>query len=164
MNKQRGFTLVETMLYLTIMTVVLGAVSSYIYGMMRAELRHRETSQLFQDADRVQRLITQDIQKAWRVLDPPILSTSSTLVLEQKDGTTVQYEFVSSGIWRSESALAPERITSPETVVREFSALFTATSSSLGLVNVTTTFRKGAMFANTTQTEYTLQSTAALRQ
>ncbi len=165
MNSQKGFTLVETMLYLAIMTVVLGAVSSYIYSMLRAEFRHQETSQLFQDADRVQRLLTYDIRVAKRVLYPTLFSTSTSLLLEREDGTIVAYEFVSSGVWRSEDTIAPERITSPETLVSSFTVLHVGTSSSPGVVDVSTSFIRGMTLSGSANNYlYTIRSAAAVGQ
>lgn len=165
MNNQQGFTLVETLLYLAMMTVVLGAVSAYIYSMLRAEFRHQETSQLFQDADRVHRLLTYDIRVAQRVLNPALFSTSSTLSLEREDGTRVVYEFVSSGLWRSEDTDAPERVTTPETLVRSFTVLHTGTTSSPGMVDVTTTFHRGTTLSNSADTSvYSMRSAALIQQ
>lgn len=164
MNKHKGFTLVETMLYLAIMSVLLGAVSSYVYVMVRAEFRHREASLLFQDADRLHRLLVNDIRVASGVLHPTFFSTSSTLTLQHTASTTITYEFASSGIWRSGTNLSPERITSAETTVREFSTQYTATSSSRGVVGFTASFLRRDMLSNDNQQSlYTIKSAVALR-
>lgn len=164
MNKQKGFTLIETMLYLAIMTVLLGAVSSYIYIMVRAEFRHRESSLLFQDADRVERLLRRDIQQVSGVILPTLFSTSSTLILLQNASTTITYTFASSAIWRSGTNLQPERITSPETTVSEFVALYSATSSSSGIIGYTVSFLRRDILSNVDHPPlYTIKSAVSLR-
>ncbi len=87
LQKTKGFTLIETIIYIFIFSILVTALASFV-GTMQASKKHSQLILEVNDqGSRISRLITSTIHNATAINSPTISSTSTILSLEMASST-----------------------------------------------------------------------------
>jgi Tfp pilus assembly protein PilW len=119
-NKNSGFTLVELLLYITIASVIVGVVSSFLMMILSSQVKNQAVAEVEQNGRRATRLIAQAIRNSTNINSPAIsAATSSSLSLQMADASKNPTIFNTSNgyIFITEGTSTTLNITSPRTVV-----------------------------------------------
>jgi type II secretory pathway pseudopilin PulG len=95
-NFSRGFTIIELLIYMGILTVVLGALTSVYGAVLDSGLENRAVSATQQNGRYITNRLTYDIQRASSITSPSLGSSDSTLQL-MINGSLVTYQLNANG-------------------------------------------------------------------
>lgn len=84
---KKGFSLVETLLYIAIVSTIIIALTSFLSVNQNTASRNQTVNEVEQQGAQVMQLITQTIRNATSVTTPIVGTPSSTLTLVVADGT-----------------------------------------------------------------------------
>lgn len=87
MNKNRGFTLVELLLYLGIVIIIIPAITGLVFVMLEARVKARAMNEINYQGDRVVRIINQAIRNSENVINPSKQNFSNNLSLQVADAS-----------------------------------------------------------------------------
>lgn len=133
----QGFTLIELMVYLGILSIISVVLSLSFISLTRGRAQNESRTEVQSNARFAMDKITQDIQAASSVsLGSGGVSTSSALVLTEPIGT-VQYSVSNGQLQRTVNSGAPDIITS--TLVTANTLTFTRADNYNTVLNATTT-------------------------
>lgn len=98
MNNSKGFTLVEILLYISILTILIAATMSFIFLVMFNNAKYKATIEVNDQADIVLSKITQSIREASDITIPEYRNESTELIILSHD-TSINpiHYFVESG-------------------------------------------------------------------
>lgn len=85
-TKQKGFTLLELILYITLATILLSAVSVLFSTVVFDQGKHRAIRETDENAARALRTLTEIVRNADSIDSPVASASDSTLSLTTKDG------------------------------------------------------------------------------
>lgn len=94
-SSKKGFTLIETILYVALATVILYGISSLYAVMIVMHAKHRAMTDVSLASEHALLLITQTIRDARTVTAPEIGQASTELSLEMHDGAPYPTETIS---------------------------------------------------------------------
>lgn len=84
-RSQKGFTLVEMVLYVAICSILLATISVFLSFLLEARVRSQAITEVNQQGFQVMSLITQTIRNGRSIEVPAISTSSSSLFLTTKD-------------------------------------------------------------------------------
>lgn len=93
----RGFTLVETLLYVSIVSVMLLVMSAFLFLILQSRTKFQTISEVDQNGIQVMQIISQTIRNAKQINIPAQGATGATLSLEVENAEKTPTVFNSSG-------------------------------------------------------------------
>lgn len=102
-------TLVEIILYTTLLSITLTVVTNFLYQLSNFKINHQINSDLLQNSTLVFNKITQDIKKADSVTIPEDENFRDTLVLETESGQII-YSVNNNILRRNDVAVTDSRV------------------------------------------------------
>ena len=163
---KKGFTLVEVLLYLAILSIVVLAFSSFLFLSYTSRIRASVISEVEQQGDQTMTLITQNIRNAANVSSPLSGSTSNSLTLTQYTAgvSPTVFDQLGNTMRITEGAGSAINITSNRVNVTNFSFQNLSRPSTPGNIQIKFTLTY-ASSSNRNEYSYskTFISTASLR-
>lgn len=86
LNKKLGLTLIEILIYVTLLTTVLGLITNFLYQVANFRVNSQIESSLFQNSSLVINKITRDVEAAQAITTPTDENFVNTLVLTKETG------------------------------------------------------------------------------
>ncbi len=83
-----GFTLIETLLYIALLGLILGSVSTFMVWVLKVNVKVRAMEEVISNAERAKDVIVQETRQAVSLYTPT--TTSSQLSLESQVNTPAQ--------------------------------------------------------------------------
>lgn len=107
--KERGFTLLETLLFIAVSSVILLIVAGFLALLLTAQTKQRLTAEVDESGIRALRLIGQGVQESSALQTPSIGSSETTLVLTRRDAnlSPTTLDISSSTLRLTEGAALP---------------------------------------------------------
>ena len=138
---KKGFTLIEMLLYLSILSVVILALSSFMFLSYTSRVKASVIAEVEQQGSQTMNLITQNIRNAATITAPAAGSAGSSLTLTEYTGAVSPTVFNQSGnILRiTEGATAAVNITSNRVVVSGLNFQNLSRSGTPGNIKITFT-------------------------
>lgn len=90
--KSAGFTLVETLLYFALVSVLLLSVTSLFVTMLETKLAANSLSQVERDSQFIQSRLAYDIRRADSIIEPATAGSSSATLRLRINGQDVSYQ------------------------------------------------------------------------
>jgi len=84
--KKKGLTIIEILIYATLLSIILGFITNFLYQVNNFRINNQIDSDLFQNNLLIMNKLSQDIKKAQEVTTPADENFTSTLVLETEEG------------------------------------------------------------------------------
>jgi type II secretory pathway pseudopilin PulG len=84
-TKKKGFTLLEVLLYVAILSTILVTITSFLFAMLQFNVRGNVTTEVEQQGVQVMQLITQSVRSSEGINSPLLGTTSNTLSLVTDD-------------------------------------------------------------------------------
>ena len=162
LKAQPGFTLIETILYTLIVTIVLSSFLLIIQATLRTQKKFKTHALLHENIRFTLQKIESRTHSATAVTFPTAGSTSTRLVLSMNDATKnpTTFEFINGQILFSEGVASSTSLLTGETTIRDFVITHVATTppSIRMTLNAQTTNDTNVQTASTT-----IQETISLR-
>lgn len=120
LSGQKGFTLVELLLYVAISTVIILSVVGLIQVVLEARVKHQTVSEVEQQGQQAAQLIGQNLRNSGKVCSPALGASGTTLSVDPTGTacTTVNVFDISSGALRiKEGAAAAVNLTNTKVTV-----------------------------------------------
>jgi Tfp pilus assembly protein PilW len=96
---QRGYTLVEVLLYISITVILLGVLSLFLITFLEARVKNQTISEVDSQGVQVMQIITQSIRNAQSINSPNTGNDGGSISLESADTDIDPIEFyLSSGV------------------------------------------------------------------
>ena len=165
-RQQRGFTLIEMLLYIAILAIVAVTISSFIFMVYTSRIKTSTISEVEQQGEQTMSLITQNIRNSSSITSPVAGVSASSLTLVEYNGTLSPTVLNQSGnvIQIKEGAGAVVALCSNRVVVSGLSFQNISNSGSHGMVRIQFTLTH---INSSNRNEYTYSktftSTASLR-
>ena len=122
--KQKGFTLVELLLYMGIFTILLAVTLQMFSSIFDVQLESQATSSVAQDSKYIMGRITHDLNRAQSISVPSAYSTSSATLTLVINGQTYTYSLSGEDLLLENITTGTtDRINSSETTVSDVSYL-----------------------------------------
>jgi len=121
-EKQRGFSLLELLIYIGILSLMSVILAGAFVSLTRGRAQSTARSEVESNARFVLERITQDVSAASSVTTP-VLGTASSALLLTGSGSTISYDVVAGVLRRIVNGGSAERLTGTSVVVD--SSLFT---------------------------------------
>ncbi len=167
-TKERGFTLLELLLYIAVSSVVLGVVASFYSTLITARIKHQTITEVEQQGEQALRLITQALRNAESITSPGGGSSGDTLVLDMYDSVDDPTTFdLSSGSMRAcrGSGCTATAITGSTVTVSGVTFQNLSRASTPGVVRITFTLNRSTTSGrNEYDYSKTFYASASLRQ
>ena len=112
-TSQQGYTLVELLLYITLLGAMLGAVSLFVVQLLSARVKSETIAEVEQQGSRVMHLISQTIRNAQAITSPTTGSNAASATIDVvtvADDPTV-FDLAGGAIRITEGAGAPVALT-----------------------------------------------------
>jgi type II secretory pathway pseudopilin PulG len=135
---KKGFTLVETLLYLAILSLVVIALSSFMFLSYTSRIKSAVIAEVEQQGSQTMNLISQTIRNSAAISQPSSGSSASSLNLTQYNGTlspTIFSQFGST-LQITEGASSAVGITSNRVVVSNLSFQNLSRPNTPGIIQV----------------------------
>lgn len=133
-KRKRGFTLLEVIVYVGVMSVIGGTVTALILQVYRFQTIVQDRAQLNEDI----RILFKSIRDDMYLGDTMQVDGDKLIILSTFNSpATVTYSWQGSQVYRKENAGADVAITNQGTNVRDFGLEDISTPSSAGVVRVT---------------------------
>ena len=155
-NKNTGFTLIETLVYIAIFSIFIGSLISFLNLMTTSRINNQITLEVNNQGNELIRTITQSIRNSDSINSPNAGATSATLDLSTSTGSTNPTVFSESGgvLYMTEGVGDPIALTNGKVSISNviFSNLsrpgtsgtiqvrFTLSNSNSGSINKTVNF------------------------
>lgn len=81
-NNQKGFTLIEILLYIGLAALLLASISAFFSLIIRSRVKSQTVSEVEQQGTQIMQIITQTIRSAENINSPSAGSSSSSLSLD----------------------------------------------------------------------------------
>lgn len=91
MQKQKGFTLVELLIYMGLLSILVGILSTIFVSIIDVQLNSRATSNVEQDGRFILARLTHDIQSASSIVSPNAAGGSGNSLQIHVDSTNYTY-------------------------------------------------------------------------
>ncbi|MEI6228437.1 MAG: prepilin-type N-terminal cleavage/methylation domain-containing protein [Candidatus Saccharibacteria bacterium] len=120
---KKGFTLIETLLYMAILSVVIVALSSFLFLSYTSRVKASVIAEVEQQGSQTLNLITQNIRNSASITAPALGNSGASLTLTEYAGANSPTVFDQSGntMRITEGASAAVNITSNRVVVSNLS-------------------------------------------
>ena len=102
-NNQRGFTLVELLLYTVIAAGLLLSITTLISLLIQSRVKNQTMSTVEQQGTQVLQIISQEIRNAKLVSSPTLGNTTSNLQLQNQNNESIIISLSSSTLYYSKS-------------------------------------------------------------
>lgn len=110
MKKQKsGLTLIEILIYTTLLTIVLGLITNFLYQVINFKVLNQMDSDLFQNSSLIMGKIGQDVRKTQEITNPSDDNFVNTLVLQTEAGQ-ITYLVDEGVLKRNNVGLTDERV------------------------------------------------------
>lgn len=164
-NKNKGFTLVELLVYVSTSGVVILIVMSVLFMLMQSRSKSSAISEVEQQGNFVMDTIIQSVRNAEVINSPAQGSNSASLDLDVVDGLAdpTIYDLAGGKIRISEGAIAPVDLTSSELTITNLNFQNLSRDNTAGSVRISFTITKEANGRGSYFYEKTFYSSASLR-
>lgn len=141
MIKQKGFTLIEALIYFGILAILLLAVGVILFQVLLSKSKAETIQEVSQNARAITERISDRVRNAQSISSPSIGQTASTLTLAMTDSSKNPTVFdVSSGLMRiKEGAATAQGITSGQVKVTSISFTNVSYTGTAGSVRIAIT-------------------------
>lgn len=138
LGARSGFTLIEVLLYVAIVSIIFGSIMSLFDATFRSRIRNEIIAEVERGGNSVMNVIIQHIRNAQSVIAPAASSTASSLTLAMPDTNISPVVFQLSGgrIEMSERGFATTTLTSTRLVASGLSFTNLSRSTTPGAVRV----------------------------
>ena len=138
---QKGFTLIELVLYIALASIVLGALSSLYFSMTTARIKNTSITEVEEQGQQIMLAITQAVRNASSITSPAIGGTAASLSIQTYTSTANPTVFsLSSGVFRvQEGAGAVTALHSTRVTVSNVEFRNVARSNTDGIIRVSFT-------------------------
>lgn len=135
---KKGFTLVEILLYLAVLSIIVFALSSFLFLAYTSRVRATVIAEVEQQGSQTMSIITQNIRNAVSITAPASGSTAASLTLTEYTGANSPTVFDQSGdtLRITEGVAAAVNITSNRVVVSNLSFQNLSRPSTPGVVQI----------------------------
>ena len=134
----KGFSLLETLLYLSLLTILTGGLLSFMFTMVQTNIKVKTISTVDNEADHALKLMTQYIRNAQLVNMPVVNGGSDTLSLNVFDtpNSPAVFSLVDGAIVLSEGGNGVVALTSPALKITNLSFVNLATPNSKSSIKI----------------------------
>ncbi|MBN2016049.1 prepilin-type N-terminal cleavage/methylation domain-containing protein [Candidatus Dojkabacteria bacterium] len=140
-KSQEAFSLIELLLYIAIVSVVLGVISTFLITLLQARVKNQTISEVEQQGVQVMQVITQTIRNSEDINSPSAGSSAAALSLDvveaAKDPTT--FDLSNDTVRVTEGAGSAIDLTNSKVVVTDLTFENLTRSGTPGVVRVTFT-------------------------
>lgn len=138
---KKGFTLIEMILYLAVLSIVLLAFSAFIFMSYTSRIKSTVVAEVEQQGNQTMNIITNNIRGAVSITSPASGSSAASLTLAEYVGANSPTTFALSGntITMTEGANPAVSITSNRVVASSLSFQNLSRASTPGIVRVSFT-------------------------
>lgn len=160
-KKMVGFTLVEILVYIAVLSIVILAISSFLLWSIQSNNKAKVMRETLDNARRAMEIMTYEIKGA-KSISPT--STATYLSLEKKDGSYIDVYLDETTLYRKEESKDPIALTSNKVEVNnlEFTYIATATTTPSVQISLTVNYKNPANRPEY-QAAVNLKSTTSLR-
>jgi len=118
-QSERGFTLVEVLLYLAISSIILGIISFFVFMMLETRVKNQTILEVEQQGLFVMQTISRTIRNAESINSPSVGASADSLslsVFDALDNPTI-FDVAGGSIRVKEGVAVPIALTSPRVVI-----------------------------------------------
>ncbi len=135
---KKGFTFIELLVYIAIITVLLTMIISLYFALARSRQKQQSTMEVEQQGYAAMSILTQTIRNAQTVSTPSPTASSSSLALVTYTASTspTVFRLTASSLEITEGSSTPVWLTSPQVVVSNLLFLNLAASTTEGSVRI----------------------------
>lgn len=135
---KKGFTLVEVLLYVCIMSVMMLVLSAFLFFILQSNVKSQTISELEIDGDRAMQIMLQTIRNASSVSTPTFGNSGTSLTLVVSDGakSPTIFSLVGGAVMIKEGTGAQVPLTSSRVIVSGLNFVNTAQNSTTGSIKV----------------------------
>jgi len=132
-SKNKGFTLVELVLYIGLLSILIMIMSQMFIAIMKVKLESSSTSAVQKDGTYITTRLAYDIRRADQILSPLVGSSDSSLLLDVVDGAEHRtYTFASSsGTLTISDGISTETLHGGDSQVTQFRVTRVGNSSTV---------------------------------
>lgn len=138
-NKQKqgkkAFTLIELMLYISILAVILGAIGSLFWLSLQARVKNQTISEVEQQGEQVMDVILQTVRNADTIVSPTPGNSQATLTV-QKSGVSTVFALDTGKMTIVEGATAPVLLSTPKVEISDLTFTNMAEAGTNGIIRV----------------------------
>jgi prepilin-type N-terminal cleavage/methylation domain-containing protein len=102
----KGFTLIEVLLYISLVGVIVLSMSAFVYAMRQSQNKTNTITEVEQQGVQVMQTITQTVRNAISITTPTTGTSGATLTLSVNGPTTNTFD-LSSGVMRITQGASP---------------------------------------------------------
>lgn len=124
-RQTKGFTLVETLVYVTVLTFLLGSIATFSVWILRVSVKVNAMEEVISNAERVKDSITQEARQAVSLYTPAM--SSSQISLETKanlpageTNTFVDFFLCDTQLCKKTEGQNPVAVTASSVIVSQF--------------------------------------------
>lgn len=136
-NAQRGTTLLELLIYISVLSFIVLAIASLFISLSKAKGLADALNVVNTNMRFVQNIITRDLKSATSVSTPLLPGTNATSLEMLVGADVITYEVVSAQLRRTVNANPPEIISTPNVLIE--SPLFVRLGNTNTILGITTT-------------------------
>ena len=96
-KNRKGFTLVETLLYVSIVSIMLLVMSAFLFLILQSRTKYQTISEVDQEGIQVVQIITQTIRNSKKINVPAVGASGATLSVDMLDAGKTPTVFNSAG-------------------------------------------------------------------
>ena len=143
-NKQKGFTMVEILIYIGVAIIVLGAIAGVVAMLIQSKDKSQAIAEVEQQGVQIMNTITQSIRNAEAINSPGTGASASSLsldVVNVGDDPTVFAE--SSGVLQMTEGATTSNITSSWVTISSLNFQNISRASTPGVIRISFTLTTG---------------------
>lgn len=134
-KKIAGFTLIETVIYIALFSLVIGAFVSFVLTISAMRNKQRAVHEVLSNERVLDSLLSLQVKMAGEIISPVAVSTSSSMIFRKRGTTSISRIYVSEGMIYLEEEGGAFPMLSSECVVRDFVFSNAATDSRFAAIS-----------------------------
>lgn len=164
MRSLKGFTLVELLLVISLLTISVGATTTIMVSIARSYNKTQVANELEQNANFVTLKIDKELRTASSVSAPSPISLSGTsLVFIDKNGVSVNYSVSNGAVYRGTSVVTNNDSKNGTSVTCPVAGCFTLISSSPTVIRINMIFAQPGNPATSFTGTLSIEKTVVVR-
>ncbi len=134
----QGFTLIETLLYVALTSILLLALSAFLFILLESRIKNQTIAEVEQQGLQVMQLITQTVRNAEAITSPSIGTSASTVTLDVVTAANDPTVFdLSGGVLRiTEGAGSPISLSNTHVTVSSLTVQNLSRASTPGTIRI----------------------------
>lgn len=97
-NRNKGFTLIEVLLYMVILGLIIASLSGFIFMTYQSKIKNQTIAETEQQGNQIMDIILQTVRNATAINSPAAQSSGASLSLNTTNGTTTPTIFDILGV------------------------------------------------------------------